>query len=466
MAPNTTKKFADLVPSPRVQDIYAEDEVPPPPGLRKESSDDLSTADIPVDRYFSYEWHRLEVEQVWKKTWQFVCREEEIPNPGDFIVYDIVDDSVIVLRKDSGEIVAYVNACLHRSTTLVDTCGNVDKFVCPYHGWQYDRNGKLGFVPGEWDFSHLDLEDMTLPKVKIDFWSGFVFINLDDNCRSLDEYVGILPDHLDAFGLKDRYKAVHVSKVIPCNWKAAQEAFIEGYHVAQTHYSKDQEGRIASSGPAASNLDTSIQYDYWHPHVSRMIMAGGIPSGYVSDQFKDEQAIVDAYFGRKPGQSIQLKDKQTARNAIAQHNRTIWSETHRADMSKKSDAEMIDQIQYTLFPNFTVWPTIVAPLLYRFRPFKDDPNSSIFEVYMLYPKADDGSHPEPMKERRLGDDEAWSAIKELGSYGPVIDQDTPNFPRIQKGMKASTKKAVSLANYQESRIRAFHETLERYLAGN
>ena len=85
---------------------------------------------------------------------------------------------------------------------------------------------------------------------------------------------------------------------------------------------------------------------------------------------------------------------------------------------------------------------------------------------MLYPKADDGSHPEPMKERRLGDDEAWSAIKELGSYGPVIDEDTPNFPRIQKGMKASRKKTVSLANYQESRIRAFHETLERYLTGD
>ena len=84
---------------------------------------------------------------------------------------------------------------------------------------------------------------------------------------------------------------------------------------------------------------------------------------------------------------------------------------------------------------------------------------------MLYPKTDDGSHPPPMKERRLSESDLWASVQELGSYGPVIDQDTPNFPRIQKGMKASRQQTVSLANYQENRIRAFHQTLERYLAG-
>jgi hypothetical protein len=126
---------------------------------------------------------------------------------------------------------------------------------------------------------------------------------------------------------------------------------------------------------------------------------------------------------------------------------------------------MIDQIQYTLFPNFTVWPTIVAPLVYRFRPDGDDPNHSIFEIWMLLPIADDGSHPTPMTELRLNEDQLWSSIPELGGYGPVIDQDTPNFPRIQKGLKASKKGAVSLANYQENRIRVFHDTLEMYLFG-
>ena len=199
------------------------------------------------------------------------------------------------------------------------------------------------------------------------------------------------------------------------------------------------------------------------PHITRLIIVGGLPSGYVADKLIDEQAVADAYFGRRPGNRVELEEGQTARSAIVEHNRKVWSEMHQVDLSNKSDAEMIDQIQYTLFPNFTIWPTIVAPLIYRFRPAGDDPDQSIFEIWMLYPKRDDGTHAQPMQERRLAADEPWASIKELGAYGPVIDQDTPNFPRIQKGMKASRKKAVSLANYQESRIRAFHETLERYL---
>ena len=458
--------FADLVPKPWVQEVYATDEIPPPDGLRNTSAADMTSTDIPVDRYFSYEWHRKEVEHVWKKTWQVACREEDIPNPGDHLVYDVVDDSVIVVRTLTGEIIALTNSCLHRGTTLVDAAGCAsDGFRCPYHGWQYDLEGHLQFVPADWDFSHLPLHELQLPRVKVDFWAGFVFINLDPDCAPLKEYLGVLPTHLDDFKIDDRYKAVHVSQIVPCNWKAAQEAFIEGYHVAQTHYEKDADGRIAAKGAAASNLDTSIQYDYWSPHVTRLIMLGGLPSGYIADKFADEQAIADAYFGRKPGDAVKLEKGQTARSAIVRRNRELWSKMHSKDLSAASDAEMIDQIQYTLFPNFTVWPTIVAPLCYRFRPNGDNPESSIYEIWMLFPKGDDGTHPEPMKDYRLGPQEPWSSVKELGSYGPVIDQDTPNFPRIQKGMKASRKRAISLANYQESRIRAFHETLEQYLAG-
>ncbi len=460
-----TTRFADLVPKPWVQELYPQDKNPAPRGLLNSSCDDQSTADVSVERYYSYEWHRREVENVWKKTWQVACRVEEIPEAGDFIVYDIVDDSVIVVRTDSGEIIAHINSCLHRGTTLAECAGREKEFRCPYHGWTFNLEGKLTFVPGSWDFSHLDLENIRLPAVKIDCWAGFVFINLDPDCGPLNDYLGVMPEHLKDFNIENRYKAVHVSKVVPCNWKVAQEAFIEGYHVAQTHYDKNPDGTLAATGAAVMNYDTSIQYDYWQPHVTRMNMLGGIPSGYIANQLADEQAIIDAYFARKPGDSVVLKEGQSARSLIAERNRTFLAKKHSADFSKTSDAEMIDQIQYTLFPNFTVWPTIVAPLCYRFRPDGDNPTRSIFEIWMLYPRADDGTHPKTMEDLRLTDDQPWSSIPELGHYGPVIDQDTPNFPRIQKGLRASSKKTVSLANYQESRIRAFHETLDRYLAG-
>ena len=460
-----TTKFAALVPRPWVQELYPGDAQSAPKGLLNESAPDLATDDLSAERYFSYEWHRLEVDRVWKRTWQVACRIEDLPNVGDYVVYDIVDDSVIVARTDGDTVQAFTNSCLHRATALLEGAGCVENFRCPFHGWTYDLAGKLTFVPGAWDFSHLDLDAIQLPQVTIDFWAGFVFVNLDPECEPLADYLGVLPDHLDDFGIEDRYKAVHISKVIPCNWKVGQEAFIEGYHVAETHYDKNADGTLAATGAAATNYDTSIQYDHWDPHVTRMNMLGGIPSGYIADQLADEQSIVDAYFARKPGDATTLNPGQTARSVIADHNRQVWGTRHSVDLTETSDAEMIDQIQYTLFPNFTVWPTIVAPLCYRFRPDGDDPQRSIFEIWMLYPIADDGSHPAPMEELRLGDDQAWSTVRELGSYGPVIDQDTPNFPRIQKGLRASAKGAISLANYQESRIRAFHQTLDRYLSG-
>jgi len=460
-----THKFADLVPKPWVEELYPQDRMPPPEGLLKTSSADMTSADISAERYFSYDWHRMEVEHVWKKTWQVACRVEEIPEIGDFVVYDIVDDSVIVTRTSADDIVAHTNSCLHRGTTLAEGVGNKKEFRCPYHGWIYGLDGRLEHIPGAWDFSHIDIATTKLPEVNIGFWAGFVFINLDPDCGPLIDYLGVLPDHLDDFNIDKRYKAVHVSQIVPCNWKVAQEAFIEGYHVAETHFAKDADGNVAPVGAAASNYDTSIQNDYWQPHISRMTMLSGIPSGYVADQIIGEQGIVDAYFARKPGDAIQLKEGQTARSAIADHNRSVWGATHNVDFTHYSDAEMVDQIEYTFFPNFTVWPTIVAPLIYRFRPDGDDPTHSLFEIWMLFPIADDGTHPDPADETRLGPDEAWASVTELGSYGPVIDQDIPNMPRIQKGLMASAKKAVSFGNYQESRIRAFHETLDRYIAG-
>ena len=460
-----SESFADRVPKPWVEELYPEDGHPPPASLLETSYENLSTADVSAERYYAYEWHRREVEQVWKKTWQMACRVEEVPDVGDYVTYDIVDDSVVVVRTSADEITAYVNSCLHRGTTLCEGAGTKSEFRCPYHGWIFRLDGSLKSIPGAWDFSHLDLKNTTLPTVQVGLWGGFVFINLDPDCGPLEDYLGVLPEHLAPFNIDNRYNALHVSKVVPCNWKVAQEAFIEGYHVAETHYGKTADGRISPDGGAASNYDTSIQYDYWQPHVSRMTMLSGIPSGYVAKQISDEQAIVDAYFGRKPGNSVTLKDGETARSAIANQNREVWGETHNVDFSGYSDAEMLDQIQYTVFPNFTVWPTVVAPLLYRFRPNGDDPTQAIFEVWMLYPKADDGSHPAAAREIRLGPDDDWASVPGLGGYGPVLDQDTPNMPRIQKGLTASAKGAVSLANYQEVRIRAFHETLDRYVTG-
>ena len=86
------------------------------------------------------------------------------------------------------------------------------------------------------------------------------------------------------------------------------------------------------------------------------------------------------------------------------------------------------------------------------------------EIMFLFAKSADGSHPEPAKMNMLAPDQRWQDAPELGSAAMVADQDTDNLMRIQKGLKTSRKPGVTLARYQESRIRHFHETLDAYMA--
>lgn len=222
-------------PSPSYQDILANDRAAAPQHMREESQAKFDSEDIPIERYHSREWHEQEIDKVWRKTWQYACRLEEIPNVGDHIIYNIVHDSIIVIRVSETEIRGYYNACLHRGTMLRKKGGCVRKLQCPFHGFTWSLEGKLVKIPEQWDFEHVDMDDFDLPRVKVDTWGGFVFVNQDPECDSLDAYLEILPEHFKHFDLENRYKAVHVAKVMPCNWKLCMEAFMEAYHVRFAH---------------------------------------------------------------------------------------------------------------------------------------------------------------------------------------------------------------------------------------
>ena len=144
-------------PGPYAQEIFAKDRNQAPEIMRLEAPAlDLGTDDISIDRYISRAWHECEVDKVWRKTWQLACRVEEIPNVGDHVLYEIVNDSLIVVRSSATDIKAYINACLHRGTQLRKEGGSVKQFRCPFHGWTWNLEGKLTDLPGAWDFPHVD----------------------------------------------------------------------------------------------------------------------------------------------------------------------------------------------------------------------------------------------------------------------------------------------------------------------
>ena len=442
-----------------VQQILAGDAKPAPAVLRIESPRDMGREDVSLDRYYSRDWHEREVEKVWRKTWQMACRVEDIPNVGDSEVYEIVHDSLIIVRtalgNGPGAIRAFVNSCLHRGTILCTEGGPLRHIKCPVHGITWGLDGQLAGLPCAWDFPQIDRAKFNLPEAQVGVWGGFVFINFDPLCEPLESYLECLPEHFKAFPLEDRYKAVHGGKVLPCNWKLAQEAFMEGFHIATTH-----------PQTVAYTADTNTQYDVFDGrHVNRFVMPEGVASPALGAL--PQQAIVDAmqrdmpFYGKKP---ITLAEGETAREKMADAARAKFSKAGGRDYSQLSTSEAIDLIQYHLFPNLGPWAGMATPLVYRFRPHGDNPEECIMEIMMLFAKAPDGSHPPVGKATIVGVNESWHAVPGMGAAADVTDQDTENLKRIQRGIRASKKPGATMSVYQESRIRHFHKTLEAYLA--
>src|SRR5271167_4721909 len=101
----------------------------------------------PKERYFDADFFQMEAELLWSRVWQMACRLEEIPEVDDFVVYEILDQSVIVVRTSDLGVRAFQNACRHRGVQVAQGRGNCQGgFTCPFHGWCYGVDGKNTFV--------------------------------------------------------------------------------------------------------------------------------------------------------------------------------------------------------------------------------------------------------------------------------------------------------------------------------
>jgi phenylpropionate dioxygenase-like ring-hydroxylating dioxygenase large terminal subunit len=168
-------------PSPTYQELLELEKRPVPAALRENYNDHraLGNDDIDVNRYLSRDFYQREIDRMWSRVWQMACRVEEIPNVGDYVIYNVADYSLIVVRSAPNQIKAYHNACLHRGRMLCENDGRVRSFRCRFHGFTWDLEGKLTFVPGRWDFEHVRDANFSLPEAKVGTWGGFVFVNMD-----------------------------------------------------------------------------------------------------------------------------------------------------------------------------------------------------------------------------------------------------------------------------------------------
>jgi hypothetical protein len=145
--------------------------------------------------------------------------------------------------------------------------------------------------------------------------------------------------------------------------------------------------------------------------------------------------------------------------------RTMLTNATSVDHAAFSTSEIIDAVNYFVFPNFMPWAGYGTPIVYRLRPFGSDPDRSILDVYLLYVTSDE-TVGAPVETRWLGPSESWTAAVELGGLGAIFDQDEQNFLLIQNGLKAGGAPSLWPSRYQESRIRHFHAALDRHVLGD
>jgi phenylpropionate dioxygenase-like ring-hydroxylating dioxygenase large terminal subunit len=440
-------------PGPSTKDIILSDGWPVPDALVVESYKYLGSEDIDYARYTSPEMFKLEMENLWPKVWQWVCREEHIPQPGDYITYDIGPYSFLIARTETGEIKAYYNSCLHRGTQLreSETQGSASEFKCPFHGWTWTLGGELKHIPCRWDFPHVTDDKYRLPEVKVALWGGFVFINMDPNAAPLTEFLGVLPEHFrDGWDLSQRYTVLHLQKELPTNWKAAMEAFLEAYHVVETH---------AQGLPTAG--DANAQYDTFGEHVTRFVHTIGYPSPhYTVPQTQTE--ILEKMRSAPAGTTV--PEGSTARAVAAAHLRKTLGAEWGVDLSKYSDSEMLDSIEYQLFPNMCLFPGVSLPMIYRFRPIGNDPGRTMFDLLFLRPLAPGMTRPDAPEPFKIGINDSYASAPGMDpGLGAVYDQDTNNLAMQYRGFRASKKRGQTLGNYQEIRLRKFHQTIDKYL---
>jgi phenylpropionate dioxygenase-like ring-hydroxylating dioxygenase large terminal subunit len=438
---------------------------------------------ISVARYTDPAFARLEYEKLWNRVWQAAARLDEIPAPGDFTTYEIGNRSVIIVRVDANTIKAYHNVCPHRGTALsAGGCGHFknDKIICPFHGWRWDTSGRNEFVLEQQEFrgGKLAKSDVALREVKHVVFAGFIFINFAAEPESFDDFIAPIRQMLEDLAIGEMRNYWWKSISVAANWKVAQEAFFEGYHVPATHPQLEVAAAdVIYNGKPESEVEFThkyVAYDaYAHGHGrfygTKTPMKGQVRNNVGGDAVEGMAARLNLLAEGMDAQVLPedvevvrlLKGKPIPEGSSLgqEYVKALYAraaEQHRP--MPKPTAENIGMWggEVFIFPNFMILPQSGNAMMYRARPDGFDPNHCIFEIFSTktYPAAVKPPRAVVQKVTDVDDPKQVLAIPR---------QDLGNIPRMQKGLLTGGIRHIWLAVEQEKMILNMHQELDRYL---
>ncbi|MYM62376.1 SRPBCC family protein [Pseudomaricurvus sp. HS19] len=436
---------------------------------------------IRAGRYIDPEFTKLEHEKLWLKVWQMAARLDEIPEVGDHTVYEIGEQSVIIVRADENTVKAYHNFCPHRGTALATGSGHYEKgrIICPFHGWRWNLEGQIQYVLERDNFKGGNLcdHDVRLREVNMEIYAGYVFVNFSENPQPFAEHIAPVKHLIDGLAVGEMHHYWWKSVTAPCNWKVAVEAFLEGYHVPATHPQLEKPGADFLFGDDVSGEQTYAHNNHFYETFENghgrffggpnTPMAGkvrpeGDPVDLMADRLnllvegmdamvlKEDVDLVRALKGKPipEGSSLGGEYVKSLYSTAAAENRPM----------PKLEKEILDMWggEIFVFPNLLILPQAGNCMMYRIRPNGNDPDSCIFEIFST--KTYPADKPVPRAEVQPMDD-----VSDPEQFRQIPRQDFANVPRIQKGLHTSGCKQVWLASYFEKIILNMHQEMDRYM---
>ena len=188
--------------------------------------------------YTDSEFAQLEIERIFRPSWQIVCHVSEVANAGDYQTIEYAGESVVVIRGDDGQVRAFTNVCRHRAMRLVEgPSGCVKKLVCPYHAWVYETDGRLTGVPMKGEYPALKLEENGLAPVALEIWHGFIFVRLEDaGFPSVAEMMAPFEAEVSQYRFEDMRPMAPVRlRPRDVNWKNVGDNYSDNLHIPVAH---------------------------------------------------------------------------------------------------------------------------------------------------------------------------------------------------------------------------------------
>jgi Rieske 2Fe-2S family protein len=187
--------------------------------------------------YTSDSIFRDEFERIFYKRWLCVGRADQIPNPGDYFLQSIGDESLIIVRDRAGDIHAHYNVCRHRGTRMcIAGQGRFHGSIqCPYHAWTYGLDGRLIGAPNMNEIARFDKRDYPLYSANLEVWQGFLFVNLAPEPEPLSVAFAPLAGKFDAWNVANLRAARRIEYDVRANWKLIVENYSECYHCPLIH---------------------------------------------------------------------------------------------------------------------------------------------------------------------------------------------------------------------------------------